>query len=113
MHGRNKDGKIDEFGVSGYVYKDTFIIFDRKTESLWYPLDDAHWTAVAGPRKGETIPFIEKPPIIKLGKWRKKHPNTVVLLGSKTDVKAAEEKPEKPGTGPPRKAKKPRRDGGP
>lgn len=113
MHGRNKDGKIDEFGVSGYVFKDTFIIFDRKTESLWYPLDDTHWTAVAGPRKGETIPFIEKPPIIKLGKWRKQHPNTVVLLGSKADLEAAGEGSRRPESERRRKSKRPRRDGGP
>ena len=53
MHGREKQGQLDEFGVSGYVYKDTFLIFDRKTESLWYPFDDTKWTAIAGPRTEE------------------------------------------------------------
>ncbi len=86
VHGRNKGEQIDQFGVSGYVYKDVFLIFDRATESLWYPLDDTRWTAVSGPRKGETIPFIAEPPVIPLGKWRKLHPNTVVLLGSKSMV---------------------------
>ena len=47
VHGRTKDGKIDEFGVSGYVYKNVFIMFDRRTESLWYPLDDTKWTAIS------------------------------------------------------------------
>ncbi len=74
---------MDEFGVSGYVYRDTFLIFDRKTDSLWYPVDGTRWTAISGPRGGETIPFIERPSPVPLGEWRRKHPNTVVLLGSK------------------------------
>lgn len=90
VYGREKNGEIDEFGVSGYVHKNTFLIYDRKTESLWYPLDDTQWTAISGPRKGETIPFIEEPPIETLGEWRKKHPDTVVLLGSKKDIESAD-----------------------
>ena len=87
VHGRaTKDGKIDEFGVSGYVYKNVFIIFDRRTESLWYPLDEKGWTAVSGPRKGEKIAFIDETPVVSLGDWRKKHPNTLVLLGSKKAI---------------------------
>ena len=77
---------MDEFGVSGYVYKNVFLIFDRRTESLWYPLDDEKWTALSGPRQGETIPFIEEPPVVTLGEWRKKHPSTRVLLGSREEV---------------------------
>ena len=64
-------------------------MFDRKTESLWYPLDDTKWTAISGPRQGETIPFIAEPPVIPLGEWRKEHPNTVVLLGSKAKVESS------------------------
>jgi hypothetical protein len=96
VHGRKKNDRLDEFGVSGYVYKDTFLIYDRKTESLWYPFDHAKWTAVSGPRQGETISFDSEPDVVKLGEWRAQHPETVVLLGSKSEVeaaaKAAEEK---------------------
>ncbi len=81
------DGTVDEFGVSGYVYKDVFVIYDRATESLWWPVTDDAWTAVAGPRKGEKIPIIEESPIVTLGEWRKQHPNTEVLLGSKKFVR--------------------------
>lgn len=81
VHGRTNGGRTDEFGVSGYVYRNTFIIFDRATESLWYPLDDTQWTAIAGPRQGEVIPFIEEPGVMSLGNWRKLFPETVVLLG--------------------------------
>ncbi len=86
VHGRDIDGKIDEFGVSGYVHKNVFLIFDRRTESLWYPLDDTQWTAISGRRKGETIPITAEPPVVPLGEWRKQHPATTVLLGSKSEI---------------------------
>lgn len=89
VHGRTNDGKLDDFGVSGYVYHNVFIIFDRRTESLWYPLDNKGWTAISGPRKGEKIKFIKEPAPVPLGKWRKEHPNTVVLLGSKAEFEPA------------------------
>lgn len=85
VHGRQHQGRTDRFGASGYVYHNVFIIFDRETESLWYPLDDTAWTAISGPRKGEVIPFIEEPGVIPLGEWRALHPNTVVLLGDMRD----------------------------
>lgn len=85
VHGREINGKIDQFGVSGYVHKDVFLIFDRRTESLWYPLDETKWTAISGPRRGETIPFVEQP-VVTLGEWRKKHTTTLVLLGSKSEI---------------------------
>jgi len=94
VHGREKDGLTDEFGVSGYLHEGIFIMFDRATESLWYPFDEAEWTAIAGPRMGETIPLISKPPVVPLGEWRKEHPNTVVLLGSKDRIEKKEKKEE-------------------
>lgn len=89
VYGRENDGEVDRFGVSGYVHKNTFLMFDRKTTSLWYPLKGDTWTAVSGPRKGQTIPFISKPAPMKLGEWRELHPKTVVLLGSKAAIEAA------------------------
>ncbi len=86
VHGRVNGGAIDDFGVSGYIYKDVFLLYDRRTESLWYPLDDKQWTAISGRRKGETIPFIEKPSPISLGEWRERHPNTKVLLGDRSSI---------------------------
>jgi hypothetical protein len=79
---------VDEFGTSGYVYRNTFVLYDRRTESLWYPLDDEKWTAISGPRQGETIPFIDEPRPMPLGEWVEKHPDTVVLLGDRRELEA-------------------------
>ena len=85
VHGRTRGAQVDEFGVSGYVYNNVFVIFDRTTESLWYPLDDTQWTAISGPRQGEVIAFIAEPGVLPLGQWRQMHPETVVLLGDRRD----------------------------
>jgi len=86
VFGRTHDGQPTQFGDSGYVFKNVFVIYDRETESLWWPLTDDGWTAISGPRKGEEIPFLEKPPVVTLGEWRRQHPDTVVLLGSRSEV---------------------------
>lgn len=72
------------------MYRNTFILYDRRTNSLWYPLDETRWTAISGPRRGETIPFIREPEPMPLGEWRKRHPDTVVLLGDRKDFEAGE-----------------------
>jgi hypothetical protein len=85
VHGRDNPGGVDEFGVSGYTYKNTFVIYDRRTLSLWYPLGGDEWTAISGPRKGEKIPFIEEPGVVPLRVWRERYPQTRVLLGDRSD----------------------------
>ena len=85
VYGRQIGGKVTTFGTSGYTYDNTFVLYDRSTESLWYPLEDGKFTAVSGSLQGQTIPYA-KQPIVTLGKWRKKHPDTVVLLGDRADL---------------------------
>ncbi|MCH9035137.1 MAG: DUF3179 domain-containing protein [Planctomycetes bacterium] len=91
VYGRMHENEIDEFGVSGYVYRNVFLTYDRRTQSLWYPLDDKMWTAISGPRKGETIPIESHPEVTTLGAWRTAHPDTVVLLGSRDAHEIANE----------------------
>jgi len=55
------------------------VLYDRLTESVWYPLGENALDAISGPKKGSKIPFIEKPPRMPLGKWRELHPETLVL----------------------------------
>ena len=87
VHDREHEGEPIDFGVSGYVYRNTYLIYDRPTESLWYALDEDEWTAVSGPRQGDTIPYELKEPM-PLGQWRDKHPDTVVLVGDGEQVDA-------------------------
>jgi len=58
----------------------TFVSYDRNTESVWYPLKRETLDAVAGPEKGEAIEFISKPKKMPLREWAELHPDTEVLL---------------------------------
>jgi uncharacterized protein DUF3179 len=70
------------FGTSGFTYANTFVLYDRETESLWYPTGDGFITAVAGPRVNQKIQYDSEEPVTTLGEWRAEYPDTVVLLGS-------------------------------
>ncbi len=89
VYGREVGGRTTTFGTSGYTYDNTFVLYDRATESLWYPLDDRGLTAVSGPEKGQRIAFSAKPARMKLGAWRRLHPRTDVLLGDRSQVRDA------------------------
>ncbi len=63
------------FGISGKLYENNVLLYDKETESLWLQLKNE---AVAGPLTGaklQLLPFEET----TWGKWLKKHPNTLVL----------------------------------
>lgn len=80
VYGREVDGTVTTFGTTGYTYQRVFVLYDRATGSVWYPLDDGAFDAISGPRRGDRLPFLGKPPIVSLGEWRKSHPETDVLL---------------------------------
>jgi len=80
---RRIDGEEIEFGTSGYTLNNVFVLYDRKTDSVWYPLEDDAFDAVAGPLQGMEIEFLAEPEVMRLREWRKKHPDTLVLLPPK------------------------------
>ncbi|MCH7885530.1 MAG: DUF3179 domain-containing protein [Planctomycetes bacterium] len=80
VYGREIDGKVVTFGTSGYTMSNVFVLYDRETESVWYPTDEKHLEATSGARQGTRIEFLEKPTPMPLGQWRKMHPKTRVLL---------------------------------
>ncbi len=57
-----------------------FVLYDRGTGSVWYPLKDGGFDAVAGAAQGSHIPFLRKPDPVPLADWVKIHPKTKVLL---------------------------------
>lgn len=74
------DGEVVEFGTAGYTMNNVFVLYDRTTDSVWYPLTDDTFDAVAGPYKGKKLPFITKPKVMRLHAWAKLHPETLVML---------------------------------
>lgn len=63
------------FGVSGMLYNNNTIMYDRGTESLWCQLTGE---AIAGPLTGQRMPQI-KSSLTSWGAWKAKHPDTKVL----------------------------------
>lgn len=74
------DGKPVAFGTTGYTMNHIFVLYDRATGSIWYPLNREALHAVSGEKKGEKIEFLAKPDKMPLGEWRKLHPGTQVML---------------------------------
>ncbi|MGH2921783.1 MAG: DUF3179 domain-containing protein [Gaiellaceae bacterium] len=75
VYDRRVDGRVLEFGVSGFLYRVNLMLFDRQTGSLWSQLLGG---AVTGSMRGTTLretPFVQQ----TWGAWREEHPDTKVL----------------------------------
>jgi len=66
---------------------DVFVLYDRTSNTVWYP-GEAALEGVGGPRKGESIPFLEEPKPMALGEWLNAHQGSTVLLPSEEDARA-------------------------
>ncbi len=104
VYDRVIDGKEYTFGVSGNLLKNTLVMFDYETESLW-PI--VYGEAVQGELTGKKLnkfPGCQKVP---WGAWEELHPNTLVLSyrGSRTvghDVYKSYHKNSDTGVHPPK-----------
>lgn len=61
--------------VSGKLWRDALIMFDRETRSLWSQILGA---SVAGPLEGRELEEIPSQ-VTTWGSWRQRHPETLVL----------------------------------
>lgn len=77
MYGRDLDGEVLSFGHTGILYEKSFVMYDRKTESLW-----VHVTGRAeqGPMKGKQLKFFPST-VTTWKQWKAAHPGTLVLPG--------------------------------
>lgn len=73
---RTSDGKNQwELAVSGLLYNNNALYFDRQTESLW---SQALGRAVAGPVAGAQLELLPTT-LTTWGEWQTRHPETLVL----------------------------------
>jgi len=68
-------GKDRTFGVSGLLYNNDVLLYDRQSETLWSQIESK---AVAGPLKGKELEYIETAHTT-WEKWKEQHPQTRVL----------------------------------
>ncbi len=79
MYSRKVDGKTLSFGHEGVLFKNSFIMYDRQTKSLWV---HTMGYAVKGSLKGKQLEFL--PSVVTTwGAWKASHPKTTVLVGRK------------------------------
>lgn len=85
MYVREFEGKINSFGVSGNLWRDALVMYDRETESYW-----SHVTgkAIKGEYKGTQLKSL---PVqhIKWGEWKKIHPDSKVLVKSRFTTRSS------------------------
>lgn len=75
MYVRRVRGKETTFGVSGALWRDALVMYDRDTESYW---SQVNATAISGEMKGETLEEIPSM-VTTWGEWKAAHPDTLVL----------------------------------
>lgn len=75
MYARNLEGRTIEFGHRGWLLDDSFLFYDRDTDSIWC---QATGKAVLGPRRGQKLATL---PVVHTTwhQWRRLHPETRVL----------------------------------
>ena len=78
MYVRTVEGRETTFGVSGRLWRDALVLYDRDTRSYWSQIDGR---AIAGQLAGERL--TEVPSIVTTWKeWKLAHPDTLVLRPS-------------------------------
>jgi hypothetical protein len=83
VYDREIDGKEYTFGVSGKLLKNTLVMFDYETESLW-PI--AYGKAIDGKLSGKKADKVVNSQKMSWSAWKTLHPDTMVLShhGSRT-----------------------------
>lgn len=77
MYGRRLDGETLSFGHAGILFENSFVMYDRRTESLWVHVTGR---AVWGLLKGKQLTFVPST-VTTWQQWKAAHPHTQVLPG--------------------------------
>lgn len=77
MYRRRLDDRVLSFGHAGILYENSFVMYDRETDSLW-----VHVTGEAafGPLKGKRLEFMPST-VTSWANWKRNYPHTRVLPG--------------------------------
>ena len=70
------DGKVLDFGVSGALYHDALVLYDRETGSYWSQITGE---AIRGPLTGHKLSELPSE-VTTWGQWRRAHPDTLLLV---------------------------------
>ena len=79
MYDRKVGDEVLSFGNEGVLYRRSFIMYDRQSESLWVHVSGE---AIKGPRKGQRLKFLPSE-VTTWNDWFTRHPMTSALVGEK------------------------------
>jgi hypothetical protein len=77
VYSRVIDGKTITILPSGWTYDNTFVLYDKETETLWYP-ERKGLKGIQGTYINRLLPKISSDDT-NWGKWYKKHPESRIL----------------------------------
>jgi hypothetical protein len=77
VYSRQIDGQTLTIVPSGWTYKNTFVLYDRETGSLWYPYSKG-LMSIQGRYFKRWLPKIPSKDT-KWSKWMKKYPDSKLL----------------------------------
>jgi hypothetical protein len=75
VYDRRLDGEVLDFGHSGKLYRNAFLLYEVGTDALWH---HATGQALTGDRRGRLLQAIPCH-FVKWAVWRETHPDTEVL----------------------------------
>ncbi len=76
MYSREHNGQTLTFGVTGKLWKNALVMYDRETRTLWSHLTGE---ALVGPLAGEELTILSSVPKVKWKEWKAQYPETKVL----------------------------------
>ena len=76
VYSRKVEDRVLSFGVSGKLWRNSLVMYDRETETLWSHISGE---AMAGPLKGKSLQAVAGTPRIQWKDWKRQHPDTKVL----------------------------------
>ncbi len=75
MYARTVGDRTLSFGVSGMLWRENLIMYDRETDSWWAQATGA---AINGPLRGRTLTLVPST-MMRWRDWKRLHPKTLVL----------------------------------
>ncbi len=77
VYSRRIDNRTLTLAPSGWTYRNTFVLYDKETETLWYPYAKG-LMGIQGFYFKRWLPLVESADT-QWEQWRVKHPESAVL----------------------------------
>jgi hypothetical protein len=79
VYSREIDGEILTLSASGWTYKNTFVLFDYETESIWYHLPGEDGLTCISGTYADSILFEFPSTLTRWNTWVDENPRTKFL----------------------------------